>query len=310
MNLNSSLLREKFVIDALDSEKEHSGLHICVCSNRMPIDLRSGGMEPESYVIRAHNMHSCTRMAGVIVNSYEQTGPIQNRNPPYDWDNAWNTVIDDYERAHNPRRWIAVYHKGRVIFEAGEHHSFLDIIEQCDSLNKSRNYEQSFEMARAAFKKAGKDVDIKYESNIALVVDIERMKGRCGMILRGPDRTTTFNMVIEAVEKARPLKTGQCITAAAGFLEGIQLAYMVGINLEKISLGEISPHSEEGVKTRDARKRLGRLNAEINTLENNVKVRYRPERPDFFDIVTISEELAKKKLEASQKAYQHSYQEE
>jgi len=309
MIFNSSLLREKFIIEEHGPEDEKSGLDMSVCSNRMAIDLQSGEMIPESYVIRAHNMHSCARMAATIVNSYNQTGPILNRNPPYNWEDAWNIVIDEYERAHNPHRWVAVYNKGRIIFEAEGHHSFLDVIEQCDAINKG-SYETSFEMAQAAFKKAGKNVKIQYNSNIALVVDIERMKGRCGMILRGPERTTTFNMIMESNKKGSALNTAQCITGAAAFLEGIQLAYMVGINLEKISRGEIESHTPEDLKTREARKRLGRLNADVITLENKAKVRYRPERPNFFEIVTISERLAQKKLEESEKAYHDSYQED
>lgn len=309
MNLNTSLLREKFIITESDTGNGEKPLKLEVRSNRMALPLKSGNMEPEEFVVRAHNMHSCIRMAAQIVNSCEHTGPIANRNPPYDWEEAWHAVVGDYERAHNPHRWIAVYYKGRLVYESEAHHGFLDVIEKCDALNGDA-YEKSIALAEDAFKKAGKDVEIEYMSNIALVVDIEKLKGRCGMILRGPDRTTTFNMVMEAHKPGERIVAAQCLTAAAAFLEGIQLAYMVGINLEKTSKGLIPHLSPEDHKTRDARRRLGRLNAKITTLENNARVRYRPERPDFFEIVQIAERLAQKTLKTSEEAFQHSYEDE
>lgn len=308
MNINTSLLRERFLIRDMsaDADDDGSRLNLDVRSNRMAIHLSSGNMEPETFVVRAHNMHSCARMVSRIINTYNHIGPISNRNPPFDWDEAWNMVIDDYERAYVPEHWVAVYHKGRVIYNDGEeHHVFLDIIEKCDAVNKGE-YEKSIKLAEDAFNKAGKKVNIDYSSNIALVVDIERFKGRCGMILRGPERTTTFNMVLES-EDNKILDASQCMTASSAFLEGIQLAFKVGINLEKINQGQIEAYSPEEKATREARRRLGRLNAEINALQNNVKVRYRPERPDFFEIVTISERIAQKTLLSSEESYQSSY---
>ncbi|MCB1784231.1 MAG: hypothetical protein KDI13_09570 [Alphaproteobacteria bacterium] len=306
MNINTSLLREKFIIRDLEAEEEDNALNLEVRSNRMAVPLRSGDLEEEIYVVRAHNMHSCARMVSRIVHSYSHVGPIASRNPPFDWEDAWNTVIDDYERAYIPEHWVCVYYKGRILYESGDHHPFLDIIEKCDAVNKG-DYEKSIKLAQDAFSKAGKNIDIKYESNIALVVDIERQKGRCGMILRGPERTTTFNMTMERSETRKTLDASQCITAASAFLEGIQLAFKVGINLEKISIGKIKQYSPEEKATREARRRLGRLNAEINTLQNNAKVRYRPERPDFFEIVVISERLAQKTLRSSEESYHTSY---
>ncbi len=83
------------------------------------------------------------------------------------------------------------------------------------------------------------------------------------------------------------------IGRVAAFLEGIQMAFMVGMNEEKIRLGKIERHSKEDKQTREGRLRLGRLDAEISTLEGTFDVRYRPERPDFQDILADAEKLAK-----------------
>ena len=91
----------------------------------------------------------------------------------------------------------------------------------------------------------------------------------------------------------KQLNHPQCIGAAAAFLEGIQMAFLVGMNEEKIRVGKIERHSKEEQQTREARTRLGRLDAEISTLEGTFDVRYRPERPDFQDILQDAEKLAK-----------------
>ena len=65
------------------------------------------------------------------------------------------------------RRWIAVYHKGRCIFQEGERHSFLDIIEQCN-VHSKESYADTLPFAEQAFQKAGKEVKIDYDQTSLL----------------------------------------------------------------------------------------------------------------------------------------------
>lgn len=290
---HSSLLREKFSIHDSDPVS-HEQKSIIALSNRLIVELKGQKKEhTEIFVVRAQNMHSCVRMAARILKSYKTSGPIMNRTKPFDWEAAWDAIVNDYEYRYNPDRWVAIYHAGRIIFQAGEHHMLLDVIEQCDAKN-AHHYEKALPMAEDAFKKAGKVVKIDYDSNVALVINLSPKQGRFGVIMRGPNRTTTFNFSLTA--KKDPLNYAQCLAAAACFLEGVQLAFMVGMNNIKLFMGIIKRHTTEEKMTKEAGRRLGRLNAEIANLERAYDVYYRPEKPEFGAIINSAEQLGQKIL--------------
>lgn len=295
-DFHSTLLREKFIIHdtSVDMDEDKA---IVALSNRIVIPLPGAGKaENEVFIVRAQNMHSCIRMAARILNTYIAAGPIMNRPHSFDWESAWEAIVNDYEYRYNPDRWIAVYHNGHTIFKSGEYHLLLDVIEKCDARN-SHNYERSLPLAEEAFKAAGKIVKIKHESNVALVVNLQPDQGRFGVIMRGAARTTTFNFSVVPQQKGA-LNYAQCLAVAACFLEGVQLAFMVGMNNIKLVLGIFKRHSMEEKKTKEAGRRLGRLNAEIDTLERACVVRYRPEKPEFSRILSEAEQLGQKILHA------------
>lgn len=290
-DFNSSLLREKFILHDLHADLDEEKPVIAV-SNRMVVDLknRMGELE-ERFVVRAQNMHLCVRMATRLLQSYLQTGKILGRKTEFDWHNAWSPILNEYERKYNTQRWVAVYYKGRVIFQdGGERHLFLDVIEKCAAAREGI-YEEAIPMAEDAFKKTGKAVNIKYDGNVALVVHLERDHGRCSVILRGPNKTTTFNFTATPL-KGQTLNFGQALAMAANFLDGIQLAFLVGMNEEKIKLRIIEARTPEAEQTKDAKRRLAFLSSQISSMESAFQVRYRPERPEFHHIVNEAERLA------------------
>ncbi|GJL84273.1 MAG: hypothetical protein DHS20C02_00480 [Micavibrio sp.] len=293
---SGSLLREKFSIHDPESEMHEQGQSVVALSNRLVVDLHSSnGKYEEKFIVRAHNMHGCVRMCARIFHTFHEGGPIMSRHIAFDWPAAWDSLVNDYEHAYNPQRWIAVYHKGRIIFESGSRHGLLDVIEQCDARNEDQ-YDMSVALAEDAFKQAGKTVTINYDSNVALVVTFEHGEGRCGIILRGPDRTTTFTFTAEG-RREKTLSIPQCLAASAAYLEGIQLAFLIGMNNEKMRLNIIKRFSKEEKQTREAKKRLSRLAAEITNLESVYDVHYRPERPEFAVLIIEAEKLGQKILE-------------
>ncbi len=293
---SASLLREKFTIYDPESEMHEEGESVVALSNRMVINLCSSNEKyEEKYVVRAHNMHGCVRMCARIIHTFHEGGPIMNRHIAFDWQAAWDSLVNDYEHAYNPQRWVTVYHKGRIVFENGKHHALLDVIEQCDARNEDQ-YDMSIALAEDAFKQVGKKVTINYDSNVALVVTFEHNEGRSGIILRGPDRTTTFTFTASGT-KAKALSVPQCLAASAAYLEGIQLAFLIGMNNEKTRLNIIKRFSKEEKQTREAKKRLSRLSAEITNLEGVYDVHYRPERPEFSHLIIDAEKLGQKILE-------------
>lgn len=295
-DLNLSLLREKFVIHDPKSAGSGSARPVVALSNRIVLELRNKkDMMVERFVIRAQNMHSCARLTSRMLNSFNQSGPLLSRAKSTDWDGMWRSIVNDYEFAFNPSRWAAVYYNGKPVFQAGEHHPLLDLIEKCAAEHKGE-YEDSIPIAEDAFKKTGKVIKIEYDGNVALAVNLDKDHGRCGIILRGANRTTTFNFSA-ATRKKETLNYAQCINAAAAFLEGLQLAFMVGMNTEKIRLGIIERLSKQEKQNREAKKRLTRLNAEITNFEDAFDVRYRPEKPEFLQVAMDAEKLARTILE-------------
>ena len=62
----TSLLREKFIIE--DKTVGDKASSVTALSNRMVVSLENkNGALQETFVIRTHNMHSCTRMATKIL---------------------------------------------------------------------------------------------------------------------------------------------------------------------------------------------------------------------------------------------------
>ncbi len=292
IEMQTSLLREKFTIKNMQENAEGRRASLVVPSNRMEVSLSDNNLE--TYIVRAHNMHSTLRMAARITQELREGGPIANRPVTFDWASAWKSMASDYEKIYNPDLWIVVYHGGKPVFSNGGHPPFTDVIEKFNA-SSDEDYEHSIDLAEKAFQKNGEPVDIEHDGNVALNVDLKEDKSRCSIILRTSAKTTTFTFTVIS-EDDNPVNFAQCLGASAAFLEGIQLCFMIGTNIEKIRLGIIERHTEEDKKTSEAKTRLNRLRSEISNLENSYNVGYRPEKPNFDALLNEAEEMAAKML--------------
>lgn len=269
LEFNTSLIREKIIISdesVMMSQKEP----VALMSNRVALPLGR-----EVLVVRGQNMHCTLRFAAKLVREYRKTGPVTPHAATYDWDGVWAETLSTYERRYNKRNWISVFSQGHTLFTTQDN-AYMEVIEQCDHVS-GEEYDAAIGLAEKAFAKAGKPVEISQHATVACVVNAEPAAVRCGIIHRAPDKTTTFNFVTTA-GNSEPLPD-HCMTTAANYLEAINLAFIVS-NLIHQSAGE-----EDAKKTehrQDAGRRLGRIRQEIENFEDMVKVRYRPEKPDFF----------------------------
>lgn len=281
MLINTSLLRERFVIQ----EKKGNQPPLVALGNRILLPLKSyNGEINERIVIRAHSMHMALRISATLTREFYNMGPILHRQVKFAWDEMWYDLITDFERPYTPETWCCIYHNGRPIFQHGEHHPFLDIIEQCDVKNRAE-YDRAINITEDVFKQAGKDVDIDHQINIAVVIGAMEDKTRCGLILRAPKRTTTFNFQIENKDNTKeriPPYIG--FEMSANFLEAIQLSVTSGFTDSQLDNGKILATSPKAKKTQPSYKRIGRLNQSIKSIENQYKVKYRPEKPDFTEL--------------------------
>lgn len=296
---HTSLLREKFVLRDPDGA---GAPPVVAMSNRISLTLTTkSGKETETYILRAQNMHTCVRFAAAVAKEFYDRGPIMARMTDFKWDYLWKDVIKGYERDWNNDIWGAVYYRGKKLYDYGAHHPFLDIIEQCDGINKDGDYEESLAIAENAFKQAGKQMKIVHDANVALIVKIkdteEEREARCGVILRSGGRTTTFNYTVVPKKKEDdivPVPT--LLTVSAAFLEGVQLAFTVGMMNKKRELGLIVKYSEEDRKAEKSTSRLINLNTAISRFEQKYTVTYRPERPHFAEMANEAEAHALKIL--------------
>ena len=284
MLLNTSLLRERFVIRQLNKSKPQE---IQAVGNRILLPLSSkNGQIKERYVIRAHSMHIALRLAAEIAREFEVRGPLLNRSKPFNWKDYWYDLTTDFERPHVPETWCAVYNNGRVVFSDGNYHPFLDVIEQCDVKNRAE-YDRAVTIAEDVFRKAGKEVVINHDINIALVIGVMEDKTRCGLIMRASHGTSTFNLQIEPnqEDEDKPVGIYGALSLSSYFLEAIQLAVTTGVTQAQIIKGRMRETEPAAKKAHAAYKRIGRLSQSIQTYEKRYSIRYRPERPDFVHIL-------------------------
>ena len=292
-DFTTTLLREKFVLTNVPATSNDR--LITAVSNRMNVPVTMGE-RTEHFIVRAQNMQSCVRMAAHMLRDAQENGLILTRAKPFDWAFGWSSIVKGYEKKWNPQRWIAVYHKGRVVYEEGEapRHPFLDIIEQCAARN-AEAYERSLDLAKEIFLKAGKRVIIEHDSNIALTATISDDEAKFSVAARTPMRTMTFNFI--ARKKAgRIVKPSQCLSAAAAFLEGTQLTFLIGLTAFKVKRNLIEPNSAEAKQGLEAGAKIGRLNGAIDQFENLLDVTYRPDRPDFTKMIDHAESQGAKTL--------------
>ncbi len=288
MIINTSLLRERFIIKNQKGQKPP----LIVRSNRMMLKLVSkNGEIKERFVIRTKSMHSTLRIGAEITRTFYKVGPIINRQKPFNWNEMWEAIFDEFDKLHYPDTWVCVYHLGKPIFQRGDYHPFLDIIEQCDIKNRDE-YDRAIPLAIETFKSAGQNVDIDHAVNIASVIGVTQTQTRCGLILRSASSTSTFNFSIrKKIEDGSPSpKYDDGLYIAAIYLEGIELAYNTGIARKKIE--ENAPEIDTSLNRfeRAAYSRIGRLNQRIKQYETIYNISYRPEKPDFIELLNQAEE--------------------
>jgi hypothetical protein len=292
---NASLLREKFIVyDAAPANaKDHAPL--IALSNRLNVPLSSAdGGTSEEFVIRAQNLHTAMRLGARLAHDFETQGGLTSRAAPYDWTESCESVLSDYERVWNPKLWIAVYHGGRLVHDQnpGLRHPFLDVIEQCDAYRNLGGYDRPLDVARDAFKQAGRLVNISHEANVAASLTIAAGEARCSVMLRSASRTANFFLT------ARPksdsgVDISQGLTITAAFLEAIQLAFVIGTSNAKVRAGLVAAESDEARRGADANAWLARLNRIVLQFENSLDVFYRPERPNFDKLIADAEDYAR-----------------
>lgn len=282
MSLNATMIRERCIIK--DSALGKTGSSIL--SNRFTVPLGK-----DTLVVRGQNMQSATRVAARLYNEVERRGKSLRTPETAEYiANVWNTVSRDTQ-AISPENWLAVYLNGEKIFQQGDHHPFLDMIET-QSAGNDANYDLNVMLAAETFNAAGHPgMSIDHNSNVALILNLIEDQARCGLIYRHPKRTTTFSFSATPGENAdRSLKDdlARILEVSADFLESIQLCYAIAADSSK-------GLDQDYDKQSSLKKRLLDLRNNIDRFEEMLTVTYRPERPDFARFLQEAELLLAKR---------------
>lgn len=297
----TSLLREKFTI----TETGTSGAApVIALSNRMAVTFTNDlDQERETFVIRTQNMHSCVRLAAAIAREVSERGAISYRTTDFHWSHLWHDVIKGYEKDWNEQIWCAIYLNGRTVFREGTYHNFLDIIEQCDAVNKGE-YVEALPFAEKIFQQAGKEVKIGYDANVALIVSVKAEEAKGGIVLRSARKKATFSFRAVKTDKPRAedLRPPTVLSVCAAYLEGMQLTFQVGMLNAKYALGMIEKYSDDYRRMDRSTRRIGALNRACIQFDTDFTVTYRPERPDFQRYVIEAQSAATRQIEADRAA--------
>ncbi len=224
-------------------------------------------------------MHSVIRLASHL---FEILEPSQDKDTivkPKDavlkniWEKVATAVFNDVDD-----NWAAAYLNGELLFSSDEHHPFLDLIEKQVGESEA-SYDMNVMITSENFNAAGyPGMSVEHDTNVALVLTIDPDKGRCGLIYRHPQRTTTFSYSMTQKGNKTPFDmrdhVSRVLEISADFLESIQLCYASAAEGAK-------GLAQETDKVERLKNRLIALNKSIDVFEEGLNVIYRPERPDF-----------------------------
>ena len=279
---NASLVREKIVFiddytpQVLEAEEEYQPT--VIRSNRIFLQVGKRAAT-EKIVVRAQNMHTTLRLAGRMLYNYSKQGLFLDRETPYDWEAQWESIMSHYERDFNPDLWGAIYINGKPVFKTTTS-PFVDVIEKCALLTID-NYDATMDVTENALKQVGRAMRINHSSNVATVITDSGDSIRCGIIHRG-GKDTTFSFTAEGGETKNRIV--QTFSIAAAFLEAINLRFILDGLQERKRMGEIPNVSKEANKIRIGTARLVSLDKGIRSFEDIYSVRYRPDKPKFFNV--------------------------
>lgn len=275
----TSLVREKIVFVDDGTEKDAAAATpTTVRSNRILITLTGHG-PTEKIVIRTQSMPSALRLAGKVMFSYYRNGLFLGRADPYDWEVQWDGVLSGYDRAYSPDLWAAVYINGQSVFKTVKS-PFVDVVEQCALLNID-NYDATMNVTEQALRQIGRAMRINHSSNVATIVTDNGDALRCGVIHRADGRDRTFNFTADGGQEEHRVVQG--LGVAASFLEAFNLQRVIKTMQEKIQAGEAAKASAEATRMRAATARMVVLDKAISSFEDTYDVKYRPQKPDFFN---------------------------
>lgn len=279
---SATLVREKITISQVADDDLPAGSGDApdvVRSNRLVLRL-TDGKKTENVVIRAQNMQSTLRYAAKVYFSFYKNGFFAERAVPFDWQETWDLMLSAYDKKFHPRLWCAVYLDGKAIFKTTDT-PFVDVVEKC-ALSKLSDYDATMSVTEKFLAEVGKPIRIEHLTKVAAVYSDDNETLRCGVMNRSAGRETTFSFIISGGEQSGRVVQGFHIAAA--FIEAVDIQHYVRSVGRHLAQGILTKNAPEMARFYASPERLRELRKSVEAFEENVEVKYRPERPDVFDL--------------------------
>jgi len=274
---NASLVREKIVFADPNRPGRDEASATIIRSNRIYLNIGNGEGR-ENIVIRTQTIPTTLRLASRVMFSYFKNGLFGKRKDPYDWQVQWGGLLTEYDRAFMPDLWGAVYIDGKPVFKT-KANPFIDVVERV-AVAHTENYNMTMDEAEQALRQIGHQLEVEHVSSVSGVFVDNDGGTRCGIIHRWDGKNMVFNFTAEGGRRQQRIV--QALATSAAFLEAINMHRQIGIIKGKIARQEVSKTSADGRQLRAAIARMSVADKIVRDFEENYKVKYRPEKPNFF----------------------------
>lgn len=279
-DFNATLVREKISLTEPATDAGAPVESTVIRNNRMVLAL-GDRLSDETVVVRGQHMHTTLRLASKIIYSHDKNGSFRHRAEPYDWPALWDLLLTAHDRKHHPDSWAAVYINGKPVFETAAK-PLLNVIEKC-AHERGGDYEAAVQDAAALLRAHGKPGGIEATEKVAAALSDNGQILRCGIINRADGRSSMFNFTATGGEGMTRLVQGAA--AAAAFLEAIDIRHQMRVIQRGLREGRLMRASPEMGRYNALMPRLNDLYKFLSAFESHFDVKYRPERPDVFNII-------------------------
>ena len=277
-----TLFREKSVVHKFADLTEESGARqtpvLSLRSNRVTIPIKTR-MSTIMAVVRGQNIPSTMRMTGVVVEELRRDPAVLQDPKSVDWSTLWRRKVSKYEADHNQKNWVTVHLNGEAVFVSGDGYEAIAEVEAL-----ANGAEVTDSIVREA---AGNMLDqleeyvVEHDSQTAFVFTSSPQYLRAAILERRDRKTGAFAVAAYHQSPQRQVRLSSFLNFCADMTEALtHKAFLDRVQdmIASNTIGESNITPSFIQATRNRRKEL--IN-QIENFEQNNKVAYRPERPNF-----------------------------
>lgn len=275
---NLTFAREKTIFG---SESEP---RFVIKSNRTAFTLSKAPIT-ERIVVRGKTLAGTVRMTSLVAGAFLRSRTAFREEKPPDFAGHMERLQSPYENTYIGDNWVSVHINGKLYFTTmpveadrdvtsanATSHDIMDLIEQAA---KGRE-ELPGPLVRDAIKGLVGEIEVKHESQTAVVVSESSTAIRVAVLERDSGSRRSVSMTV--LTDKTPVRFPALLVTTADIIESMNLA-------DVIQRAAKAPESVPGDRLIAAMSRRRQMLDGIRGFERAYQVRYRPDRPTFFEMV-------------------------